>query len=483
MEAIIERQESQAEKLTRISEEIKASIDFFTDALDKATEQACAALKEIAIAPLATPPTSKLATYADALKNGTPAPHAEILAASEAQTRQVTIKCEMTDLYNLSERELVLKANIALENMTSEEDFPTGGRFLSARKQKGMKICLELNAQENAEWLKGKKTNQDAFLQLFGTNASFVPKTYKAVVEFVPITLNADLPSSIRSIEGASNLDNETLKAINWIKPPRFRKPNQRVAHAIVSFASREAANKALRNGLNIEGKKVSAHKQLPEPNRCFDCHSLDQSHLAKDCPNEATCGTCGAHHTTEACEVTNSSNFYCVNCKSHGHAAWSRDCKAFNEARKKLWASNREANYKYFPTPNDPTTWETINGNLVDPRTTPTSPKDLTPRTPTRVLPPPTARHSSLSPPRNTQRSQRRPQNGNPPLGTRDAGWNNRHQARIDDYYHDQPAQPERPPRNDQTNNNSTQYSPSRPMEAQSDIEDFESFDVDTCL
>ena len=180
MEALIECQESQAEKLTRISEEIKASINFTMDALDKTTEQACATLKEVVITPLATPPTSKLTTYADALKNGIPAPHAEILAASKAQTCQVTIKCETTDRYNLSERELILKANIALENMTSEEDFPTGGHFLSARKQKGMKICLELNAQENAEWLKGKKTNQDAFLQLFSTNASFVPKTYKA---------------------------------------------------------------------------------------------------------------------------------------------------------------------------------------------------------------------------------------------------------------------------------------------------------------
>ena len=157
MESLIEHQESQVEKLTRISEEIKASIDFSTEALNKATEQACTTLKEAAITSLVTPPTSKPATYADALKNGTPVPHAEVLAASEAQTRQVTIKCEMTDLYNLSERELVLKANIVLENMTSEEDFPTGGRFLSTRKQKGMKICLELNAQEIAEWLRGKK--------------------------------------------------------------------------------------------------------------------------------------------------------------------------------------------------------------------------------------------------------------------------------------------------------------------------------------
>ena len=237
MEELIARQESQAEKLTRISDEIKTSIDLSTDALEKATEQACTALKELPPPP-AIPPPPRPTIYADALKYGTPALHAEVLAQSEAETRQVTIKCETNDLYNLSEQELVLKANIVIENIAEEEDAsPPGTRFLSARKKKGMKICLELNAQESGEWL-SKKPNQQAFLQHFGVNASLVPKTYKAVVEFVPVTLNADLPASIRGIEEASGLDSDDLTTVNWIKPPKFRKPNQRVTHTIVSFAS-----------------------------------------------------------------------------------------------------------------------------------------------------------------------------------------------------------------------------------------------------
>ena len=32
------------------------------------------------------------------------------------------------------------------------------------------------------------------------------------------------------------------------------------------------------------------------------------------------------------------------------------------------MWKSSKEAKYKYFPIPNDPSTWETVDGDIINP-------------------------------------------------------------------------------------------------------------------
>jgi hypothetical protein len=367
---LTDHQKAQAERLETIIEDInhiKAAIENSTESLEASTERACMALQEASSLPMRT------STYVEALRHGTPTQHAEVLIQSKSQSRQVIIKCDTEDLYKLSEKELFAKANLAIENLLNQgDDAPMGISFLSMRKLKRLRICFELNSQHNTDWLR-KKDNQNTFLHLFGANMSFIDKAYRTIVEFIPITLNSSTQISIRGVENTSGLTKESLKSIKWIKPPQFHKPKQRVAHAVVAFSMCKDANKALQDGLSIEGRKVCAHKQLPEPNRCYNCHSLDQSHFAKECPKGVVCGSCGANHLSQDCEINDPKLQYCVNCNTNSHPTWDCSCKSFTETRHKLWKSNKEAKYKYFPILNDPATWKIIDGDIVNPASTTT--------------------------------------------------------------------------------------------------------------
>ena len=209
---LIERQETQCDRLENILNAInhtKVAVNNSVGNLDSAVNQAHTALQEATAHPaLGTATATQLSTYANALKNGTPSQHAEILAQSEAQSHQVIIKCDTEDLYDLSEKELVAKANLAIENLLNQgSDVPMGAKFLSARKLTRLRICLKLNSQQNADWLR-KKDNQETFLQNFGANTSFIDNTFRAVVEFIPITLDPTAQTSIRGVEHASSPTN-----------------------------------------------------------------------------------------------------------------------------------------------------------------------------------------------------------------------------------------------------------------------------------
>ena len=428
LENIIERQETQIEWLSAITNDIKDTTDQSKNAIDKAVEHARTTLEEITILPTTTATRD---SYADALKNGTPAQHAEVLAQSEAQSRQVIIKNDSNNLHDLTEKELVTKANLPIENMDLIADnLPINFTFLSVRKLRGSKVSYEINTQENAKWLQ-KTENQQLFLQYYNGSATIVQKTYKTVVEFVPITFAEQDGSALWDVETMSGLQQDDLCSIKWIKPKEYQSPKERVAHTIASFASREAANQAMRNGLNIEGRKVCAHKQLPEANRCYGCQSLDQSHFARECKHgHSVCGTCGEHHSTRECVVSDPAKFYCVNCNEKGHAAWSRNCNAFTKARRKLWATNKEARYRYFPIPSDSPTWETIDGEFINPIPGPGLTPEPEPMAPTHGR---SKRTTNVT--RSACSTLKSTQGSNPPIGTQDAGWKNRHQVRIDDY------------------------------------------------
>ena len=136
---LVERQETQCDRLKNILDAInytKAAVDNSVGNLDSAVDQAHTALQEATAHPaLSTATATQLSTYANTLKNGIPSQHAEILAQSEVQSRQVIIKCDTEDLYDLSEKELVTKANLAIENLLNQgSDVPVGAKFLSARK-------------------------------------------------------------------------------------------------------------------------------------------------------------------------------------------------------------------------------------------------------------------------------------------------------------------------------------------------------------
>ncbi|KAG2749480.1 hypothetical protein P692DRAFT_201656519, partial [Suillus brevipes Sb2] len=118
-------------------------------------------------------------------------------------------------------------------------------------------------------------------------------------------------------------------------------------------------ANQAIKFGLAIAGKKVYGRKLLPELTRCLKCHAFDGGHMAADCPQEQDiCGLCGEAHRTSECPIDNPENYSCANCKTKGHATWSRQCPIFVQKWDNFKRRNDKAKYIYYPT-KDPLMWE----------------------------------------------------------------------------------------------------------------------------
>ncbi|KIJ40740.1 hypothetical protein M422DRAFT_86884, partial [Sphaerobolus stellatus SS14] len=137
------------------------------------------------------------------------------------------------------------------------------------------------------------------------------------------------------------------------------RKEGQRVAHLLVKASGAEVANKILRDGMVIKGKRVRGRKMAREPRRCLKCQRIDVPHIAASCTSvKETCGTCGESHHTKECQETNPAKYKCANCNIHGHAAWSRECPAYQRAASRIRQRDIEATYKYIPT-GEPWTWE----------------------------------------------------------------------------------------------------------------------------
>ena len=65
------------------------------------------------------------------------------------------------------------------------------------------------------------------------------------------------------------------------------------------------AANQAMKEGMVIVGKRVWARQMQKEPRRCLKCQLLTAKHLAVDCNQQVTCGTCSKDHRMVECSET----------------------------------------------------------------------------------------------------------------------------------------------------------------------------------
>ncbi|KIJ25710.1 hypothetical protein M422DRAFT_193111, partial [Sphaerobolus stellatus SS14] len=100
-------------------------------------------------------------------------------------------------------------------------------------------------------------------------------------------------------------------------------------------------------DGIVIRGKRVRARKMAREPCRCLKCQKVEANHIAVNCSSEKDiCGTCGEEHRTAECKEIDPNKFKCVNCKTHGHASWGRECPAYQHAAHRLRQRDTEATY-----------------------------------------------------------------------------------------------------------------------------------------
>ena len=218
-------------------------------------------------------------------------------------------------------------------------------------------VVLDLNKAQTAKWVQEQKGK---FIENFSATATIKDRAIAVIVEYVPISYFPEYPSEHRKIESDSQLLHQSIITTRWIKLIERRTQGQRSAHLIAKFKSTEAANKAIRDGIVIAGKRTRARKLNKEPRRCLKCQRLNVQHLAATCTGTETCSTCGGKHRSTDCIERSSGKGYCISCKSNDHASWNRLCPKFIEATERIKRENPESTYKFFPDAN-PWTWEQI--------------------------------------------------------------------------------------------------------------------------
>lgn len=309
-------------------------------------------------------------SYADSLKKKIPVMHAMVVAKAELQKRKIRLikatGMEGEGLGDLTEKQWVEKANMALALMEDQEgNKPVKVYFVGVSKEReGKGVIFEMNSVEAAGWLKDKQVMK-SFLAKMGSTVDFKGQTYEVVVDWVPVSFDADQPAAWKRVEQSNGLRESAIQEAAWIKPTHLRSEGQQTAIAIFRLATREDANQVIENGLHVEGKKVWGRKQIQEPKRCLKCQCFGEHKAAKCASIHDVCGRCGRQHRTSLCPENAKEKWECSNCKAaangkhKGHGAADRRCPIFLARVNRMNQTRQENRYKFFCT-TDPATWET---------------------------------------------------------------------------------------------------------------------------
>ncbi|EPT03340.1 hypothetical protein FOMPIDRAFT_1116267, partial [Fomitopsis schrenkii] len=193
----------------------------------------------------------------------------------------------------MNEAELVAKANLAVGLLRDEEDVvvPKEMTFASVQKLCYGGCLYEVESAEAARWLK-IDANMRAFQRKFGLEVVVKARHYPVVLRNLPVSFDPSEAVS-RQIEQENGWAARDIATIQWIKPPKRRREGQQTAFALVKFNSTKAANTAIMHGLIFCGQRIHAWRQAKEARRCLKCQKLEPGHMAADCTDVETCGTC----------------------------------------------------------------------------------------------------------------------------------------------------------------------------------------------
>jgi len=157
----------------------------------------------------------------------------------------------------LTERELVEKANLALEGMgIMASDKPTGTKFVAAKKLRNRGVIFEMDSEMAANWLK-KKDVQGTFAGSFGGSAQIKDCNYQVVVQYVLTELRDKSKEIMEAAEDSVGSGRGTVVGMKWMKNPQHWKEGQRYAHLILMSTNRMVANIMIREGVVISRQKL----------------------------------------------------------------------------------------------------------------------------------------------------------------------------------------------------------------------------------
>ena len=152
-------------------------------------------------------PDGGLGTYANMARKMVPLMHADTIARGEMQKRWVRLVkaagLEVDGVVELTEKQLVEKANVALDLMGLQaEDKPDGTIFVGATKLRGAAggAMYEMNLEEAVEWLK-EGDMMKVFITKMGSTADHKAQTYEVVVDWVLVMFNPQQTGALELVE------------------------------------------------------------------------------------------------------------------------------------------------------------------------------------------------------------------------------------------------------------------------------------------
>ncbi|TDL30110.1 hypothetical protein BD410DRAFT_698130, partial [Rickenella mellea] len=217
---------------------------------------------------------------------------------------------------------------------------------------------LYLTTSNNAaRWLQQTEVRA-SFLRNYSSFASMRNRGHGVIVEYVPISYDPSSEQANQTVERVNGMKAGEILEARYLKDPKRRSAGQQMAFILMTIQAAEQANRIIREGIIVEGKKVYGRKNLQEPKRCLKCQTFRANHLAAHCKSlHDTCGQCGGMHRTLNCNAEPGYR-YCSNCQIAGHSASDRLCPIFQKECEKLLRWHPENKYRYFPTSYDPSTW-----------------------------------------------------------------------------------------------------------------------------
>ena len=126
-------------------------------------------------------------------------------------------------------------------------------------------IVLELTSAEAAHWVKNP-THRAKFTERLGGKICLKDRQYNVVVPFLPVSTDINAPDTIQHIKEGNKLPRGSISQIRWIKDPAKRTSRQRVAHALFSLTTPEAANRIIDQGICVYMERLRSHKDKKEP-------------------------------------------------------------------------------------------------------------------------------------------------------------------------------------------------------------------------
>jgi hypothetical protein len=301
-------------------------------------------------------------SYADAMK-AVPPQHINAIARTELLKRQVVLQrdagADNNMFKDLTEREILEKVKIVVEMMgTTDDNMVEGIDFLHAKRTTNSRVVLMLKTVETVTWLRHLVTLRK-FAEKMGGTTTASATLYMVVAEYVPVAYSPEGYKAHAKIEEDSGLRRGAIQEARYIKKIEWRAQGQRSAHVMMGLTDPEQANKAIRDGIVVEGKKVMVRRHRMDPKRCMKCQAIRVNHQAAECKSiHDTCRRCAGMHRTNDCTVDDIRKFKCANCKEQGHGAADHNCKIFREKTRELHMRFTTYAYRFFPTSNL-TTWE----------------------------------------------------------------------------------------------------------------------------